>query len=55
MSSLWKCLLAIVIACNTMTIIGCGDKTTVVEGKEEDAAEKFPTKQPDKGSGEDAK
>ncbi len=51
MSSFWRCLLAIVIACNTFSIVGCGEKTTVVEGKKEEAAGKFPSKQPDTGSG----
>lgn len=51
MSSIWKCLLALMLTCNVLTMTGCGKKTTVVEGKEEEAAEKFPSKAPDKGDG----
>ena len=51
MSSIWKCLLALVITCNALSMTGCGKKTTVVEGKQEDASEKFPGKLPDKGDG----
>ncbi|MEO1996323.1 MAG: hypothetical protein ABGZ17_13725 [Planctomycetaceae bacterium] len=51
MSSIWKCLLALVITCNALSMTGCGKKTTVVEGKQEDASEKFPGKVSDQGDG----